>query len=158
RADDGTPFYVMKLLSGENLRARIAGRTFDERIALLPTLIAIADAVAYAHHRGIVHRDLKPANAIVGEFGETSVIDWGRAGAVGAEMEASEEVVAGDIDVTRSGAVVGTPAYMPPEQARGEPVSVRADVYGLGALCYHVLCGAPPYDGDDTVKVFAQVL
>ncbi|MEO7733267.1 MAG: serine/threonine-protein kinase, partial [Kofleriaceae bacterium] len=78
RWPDGTPFYAMKLVSGRSLRALIAERkTVDERIGLLHHVIAVADAIAYAHGRSIIHRDLKPANVIVGDFGETVVIDWG---------------------------------------------------------------------------------
>ena len=80
RWPDGTPFYAMKLVSGRPLRALIAERkTVDERIGLLHHVIAVADAIAYAHGRNIIHRDLKPANVIVGDFGETVVIDWGLA-------------------------------------------------------------------------------
>jgi serine/threonine protein kinase len=77
---DGTPFYAMKLVSGRPLRDLIAERkTVDERLALLHHAIAVADAIAYAHGKNIIHRDLKPANVIVGDFGETVVIDWGLA-------------------------------------------------------------------------------
>src|SRR5512140_356351 len=80
RWPDGTPFYAMKLVAGRSLRDLIAERTtVDARIGLLHHVIAVADAIAYAHGRGIIHRDLKPANVIVGDFGETIVIDWGLA-------------------------------------------------------------------------------
>jgi tetratricopeptide (TPR) repeat protein len=167
RDDDGAPYYVMRLLDGQTLRARIADRPFDERIALLPTLIAVAEAVAYAHHHGVVHRDLKPSNVIVGEFGETFVIDWGLARAVGEAPDAGGAGGAGGASpdeapaapgVTATGAVVGTPAYMAPEQARGESVDRRVDVYGLGALLYHVLVGEPPYRGETAKEILARVL
>ena len=78
---DGEPFYAMKLVAGESLdqRDRAARRSLDERLALLPNVIAVADALAYAHGQRVIHRDLKPANVLVGEFGETVVIDWGLA-------------------------------------------------------------------------------
>src|SRR5262245_24092437 len=77
---DGTPFYTMKLVSGRSLRELIdEARTLEDRLALLPRVLAVADAIAYAHARGVIHRDLKPANIIVGEYGETVVIDWGLA-------------------------------------------------------------------------------
>ncbi len=80
RWSDGTPFYAMKLVAGRRLRELLAERTtVAERIGLLHHVIAVADAIAYAHGRNIIHRDLKPANVIVGDFGETIVIDWGLA-------------------------------------------------------------------------------
>jgi len=116
---DGTPFYAMKLIAGRPLRDLIAGcKTIDERIALLHHVIAVADAMAYAHDHGIIHRDLKPANVIVGDFGETVVIDWGLAKNV-AEAEASvpAELVVGrggtagrpGDQLTAAGCVMGTP-------------------------------------------------
>ncbi len=143
----GEPFLVMRLVPGRSLERSIAdAETPAERIALLPHAIAAADALAYAHDQGIVHRDLKPSNIVVGAFGETVVIDWGlakdlrstdpEAAGVGAPVESTA--------VTRDGAVMGTPAYMPPEQAAGLPVDARADVYALGAILYQTLAGAPP--------------
>jgi len=151
RWPDGTPFYAMKLVSGRPLKQLIqSAATLGERLALLPHVVAVADALAYAHDRGIVHRDLKPSNLIVGEFGETIVIDWGLA----KDARMAEPVpamglepVSADDDLTRTGAVLGTPSYMPPEQARGEDIDERADVYALGAVLYHLLGGSPPYGG-----------
>ena len=143
RWSDGTPFYAMKLVSGRPLRDLIAERkTVDERIGLLHHVIAVADALAYAHGRGIIHRDLKPANVIVGEFGETVVIDWGLA----KDLSAAEETTAGggpfranhDDGLTSAGTVLGTPAYMSPEQARGEPVDQRTDVFAIGAMLWEL--------------------
>ena len=107
-------------------------------------MIAVADALAYAHSENVIHRDLKPANVLVGEFGETVVIDWGLAKDLGAPGDPKESLqlrLRATAEETVSGSVVGTPAYMPPEQARGEAVDERADVYALGALLYHVLAG-----------------
>ncbi|HET7506308.1 MAG TPA: WD40 repeat domain-containing serine/threonine protein kinase [Kofleriaceae bacterium] len=143
RWPDGTPFYAMKLVSGRPLRELIAERkTAEERLGLLHHVIAVADAIAYAHGRRIVHRDLKPANVIVGEFGETVVIDWGLA----KDLNASDEPELGegspatgrDSELTVEGMVLGTPAYMAPEQARGEPVDERADVFAIGAMLWEL--------------------
>jgi WD40 repeat protein len=140
---DGTPFYAMKLVSGRPLRDLIAERmSVDERIGLLHHVIAVADAIAYAHGKNIIHRDLKPANVIVGDFGETVVIDWGLA----KDISAAEEpmVRAGpfrehrDDGLTSAGTVLGTPAYMAPEQARGEPVDQRADVFAIGTMLWEL--------------------
>ena len=157
----GEPFYAMKLVAGRSLGAVIAERrSLEERLALLPNVIAAADALAYAHGQQIIHRDLKPANVLVGDFGETVVIDWGLAkdarSPVVVPADESERAPErpGDSDLTRTGAVLGTPAYMPPEQARGEDVDERADVYALGAVLYHVMGGSPPYggSGDDVLS------
>jgi serine/threonine protein kinase len=143
----GEPYLVMKHVLGQSLDRVIAdAESLDDRLALLPHLIAVADALAYAHDQGIVHRDLKPSNVVVGAFGETVVIDWGLA----KDLRAAEADEPGRgrapiaSDLTVDGAVLGTPAYMSPEQAAGEPVDVRADVYALGAMLYQSLTGAPP--------------
>jgi len=143
RWPDGTPFYAMKLVSGRSLRELIAERTsVDERIALLHHVIAVADAIAYAHGRHIIHRDLKPGNVIVGEFGETIVIDWGLAKDLSETDEPSPEGgpfrAARDEQLTSTGSVLGTPAYMAPEQARGEPVDQRADVFAIGTMLWEL--------------------
>jgi eukaryotic-like serine/threonine-protein kinase len=159
---DGEPFYAMKLLDGKALNELIKARrdSLPERLALLPNVIAAADAMAYAHDKKVIHRDLKPHNIMVGEFGETVVIDWGLAKALdaplGSELASSSDVPSGDgsgsgagsgsgSGETMAGAVLGTPAYMPPEQARGERVDQRADVYSLGAVLYHLLRGSMPF-------------
>jgi WD40 repeat protein len=140
---DGTPFYAMKLVAGRSLRDLLAERTtVDERIALLHHVIAVADAIAYAHGRNIIHRDLKPSNVIVGDFGETVVIDWGLA----KDITTTEPSYPGggpfranpDDGLTSAGSVLGTPAYMAPEQERGEHVDQRADVYAIGAMLWEL--------------------
>ncbi|HEX7842740.1 MAG TPA: WD40 repeat domain-containing serine/threonine-protein kinase [Kofleriaceae bacterium] len=143
RWPDGTPFYAMKLVSGRSLRDLIAERpSVEQRIGLLHHVIAVADAIAYAHGRHIIHRDLKPANVIVGEFGETIVIDWGLA-----KDLTSAEVPAADggafrnhrnKDLTSAGSILGTPTYMAPEQQRGEPVDQRADVFAIGVMLWEL--------------------
>ena len=149
---DGAPFYAMKWVEGRSLHDLIEARpTLDERLALVPHVIAIADALAYAHAVGVIHRDLKPANVLVGDFGETIVIDWGlalEAGAVDPPRADAAPISAPRL--TSVGSVIGTPAYMPPEQARGDAVDARADVYALGATLYHVIAGAHPYADAET--------
>jgi len=153
RWPDGTPFYSMKLVAGRSLKELIAAcSSIDERLRLLDHVIAVADAVAYAHGRRIIHRDLKPGNVIVGEFGETVVIDWGLAkdlsGAEDKRLGEGPYRVSHIDDFTTTGAVLGTPAYMPPEQERGDPVDERADVFAIGAMLWE-LCAVqrvPPSD------------
>ena len=170
----GDPFYAMKLVSGQPLSTPIAAaRSLAERLALLPHVLDVAEAIAYAHSRGVIHRDLKPANVLVGKFGETVVIDWGLGKDLGddapseqvetAAVELQGEPVEGalepdDDELTRAGAVMGTPAYMPPEQARGEAVGPAADVYALGAILYHVLSGRSPYERGTGLEVLGRVL
>jgi eukaryotic-like serine/threonine-protein kinase len=146
----GEPFLVMKLVLGQSL-ARVVkdADTREDRLALLPDVLAAAEAVAYAHDQGIVHRDLKPSNILLGAFGETVVLDWGLAKDLRAQDPSPDrdrgqmgiQPIGGD---TAVGAIVGTPSYMSPEQADGKPVDLRADVYALGAILYFVLSGTAP--------------
>jgi WD40 repeat protein len=160
---EGRPYYVMKLLSNGRTLKQVVGEAagLAARMALLPNVIAVADAIAYAHSVGIIHRDIKPSNVILGPFGETVVIDWGLAKDLDAQAPADETVTAPyrveTGELTSAGAVVGTACYMPPEQARGESIDPRADVYALGALLYHVLDGAPPFNGLDARDVINRV-
>ena len=129
---DGRLFYAMDLVKGEDLRARL------EKGALAPEEAAriaaeVARALAHAHEAGLVHRDVKPANVLLDESGRVRIMDFGLA----------KESHAGT--VTLSHHVLGTPAFMAPEQARGEEVDARSDVYGVGALLYAMLAGRPPY-------------
>lgn len=139
----GEPFFVMRQARGQPLSKRLAAaRTLDERLVLLGPVVTAVDAVAFAHSRGVVHRDLKPDNLLVGSFGEIFVADWGLA----KRMRDPEVPIGLDSPVvepteTRDGTVLGTPAYMPPEQVEGRPVDARADVYALGAILYEVLSG-----------------
>ena len=148
KREDGRYYYTMKEVQGRTLYEVIKavhkqareGQSIDGTWnfrRLISVFERLCDAVAYAHSRGVVHRDLKPDNLMVGAFGEVVVLDWGLA------MRYPAESTVG----TR---VAGTPAYMPPEQARGElqTVGPRWDVYALGAILYHILSGRVPYDGD----------
>jgi eukaryotic-like serine/threonine-protein kinase len=162
RWPDGTPFYTMRLVWGANLAHAIAGtKTFADRLALLPHVLAVTDALAYAHSQRIVHRDLKPGNILVGEFGETVVIDWGLAKDL--EHDPPTETVHREspetpIGLTTVGSVMGTPGFMAPEQASGQPIDERADVYALGAILYNVLAGSVPYADTHGRGTAAQVI
>ena len=154
---DGTPFYVMRFVDGDSLDVLQSRTTsVEQRLELLPTLINVADTMGYVHSQGIAHRDLKPNNVLVGRFGEVVIIDWGLAkelpkkAALGprrpsfenmaaAEPEAQDESYPPTEISTRAGDVLGTPAFMAPEQANGEAVDCRADVYALGAMLWHLL-------------------
>lgn len=155
----GRPFYTMRLLRGRPFSAAIAEQvSLEGRLGLLRRYLDACNAVAYAHAEGVVHRDLKPANIMVGGFGETQVVDWGLAARVGgaARVEPAGGEVDGDPTATRSGAVLGTPAYMSPEQARGEPVGPAADVWSLGAILYELLSGRLPRERGSSDEVLAR--
>ena len=134
---DGRMFYVMKLVSGPRLDEHAAQRPLFERLRLFTR---ICEPVAFAHAHGVVHRDLKPDNIMIGAFGEVMVMDWGVAqvsemGNCSGQMANCGEQLS---------AVVGTRAYMPPEQAHGEVVDARADVFALGGILHFLLTGTAP--------------
>jgi len=162
--EDGTPFYSMRLVSGETLARRMAAaRTMRERLALLPAIVRLAHTLAFAHEHGVVHRDVKPDNVILGKHGETVLLDWGIAkvrGEVGERVDAVEAALGetGTTNATVAGTLLGTPAYMAPEQAsaRVADVDERTDVFAVGAVLYHLLTGRPPYDGPTTHAIVLQ--
>ena len=169
---DGRRYFTMKEVRGRTLSAVIgevhrasmgeswevapSGYTFRR---LVDAFTRVCEAVAYAHNRGVTHRDLKPANIMVGQFGEVLVLDWGLA-RVG-EAPDGQPVVTPRLQgalLTQYGAVSGTPAYMSPEQARGQTATSASDVYSLGAILYEILSGRPPFEGPNAGVVLAQVL
>ena len=164
---EGRVYFTMQLVRGEELTKIIAhvhaGQSEWSLTRALGVLLKVCEAMAFAHDSGVIHRDLKPDNVMVGKHGEVYVMDWGLArhdsGADSGERPASlagvrtdrEELrdsAAGSPLVTLEGSVVGTPCYMPPEQAEGRvrEVGPLADVYAVGAILYHLLAGRPPYD------------
>jgi tetratricopeptide (TPR) repeat protein len=155
---DGRLYFTMKLVRGRTLAEMLADGTGAGRLPeLLGVFEKVCQAVAFAHSRGVIHRDLKPANVMVGAFGEVQVMDWGLAKVLahglensgeGGNGEWSRQAAASTVDDRKTG-VIGTPAYMPPEQDRGaaEEMDERADVFGLGAILCEILTGQPPYPG-----------
>jgi serine/threonine protein kinase/tetratricopeptide (TPR) repeat protein len=175
---DGRPFYAMRFIRGDSLKQAIehfhadarmktvaGGRSLELR-KLLRRFLDVCNAIGYAHSRGVLHRDIKPGNIIVGRHGETLVVDWGLAKARGradsAESADERPLVpssASGSAETLPGSALGTPAYMSPEQARGdlEAMGPRSDVYSLGATLYCLLTGRPPVADDDLGAVLRAV-
>lgn len=170
--DPELPFYTMRFVHGRTLseaardyHARRAARIADplELATLLNAFVSACQTVAYAHSRGIIHRDLKGENIELGEFGEVIVLDWGFAKVLHDPEESLETLPEIEpttlVTHTLAGQVLGTPAYMAPEQASGcaERIDERTDVYGLGAILYEIITGRPPFDGSDTQEVLRKV-
>lgn len=178
RLPDGRWYFTLKEISGRTLGAVIAevhgavqnglweasasGWTFRR---LMEAFLRVCETVAYAHTRRVLHRDLKPSNVMVGTFGEVLVLDWGLAKVrESSSLPQGEGTPLGTIRSregameTRAGQILGTPAYMSPEQARGEPLGPASDVYALGAILYEILSGHPPYEGGDAFAIVRKVL
>jgi serine/threonine protein kinase/formylglycine-generating enzyme required for sulfatase activity len=176
---DGRPFYAMRFVKGDNLgdaikRFHAAERTGRDPGAralefrkLLGRFVDVCNAIAYAHSKGVLHRDLKPDNVMLGKYGETLVVDWGLAKAIGQadpSLHPDEEPVApssgGSGVETLPGKALGTPQFMSPEQAAGEldRLGPQSDVYSLGATLYTVLTGRLAFEGRDVGVVLQKVL
>jgi serine/threonine protein kinase/tetratricopeptide (TPR) repeat protein len=173
RPSDQSPFYTMRFVRGRTLAE--AAAAYHQRLArreagrlelreLLGAFVGICNAVAYAHSRGVLHRDLKPQNVVLGDYGEVVVLDWGLAKLMNqaeADVEAAPPVMASsEAEATVHGQVLGTPAYMAPEQAEGrlDLLGPATDTYGLGAILYEILAGQPPFTGAETATVLRQVV
>jgi len=158
---DGVRAIVMELVAGDTLAGRLAsGATSGRAVALtlsqtLDIARQLADALDAAHERGIIHRDLKPANIKITPDGVVKVLDFGIA-----KVAAAEDAVAATVTshATEVGAVIGTAAYMSPEQARGQSVDKRTDIWAFGCVLYEMLTGRPAYEGGSTSDTIAAVL
>jgi serine/threonine protein kinase len=156
---DGHPFLVMELVNGPTLNDLLHGSmlTLTRAVEIIQD---IAEALTDAHHQGIIHRDIKPSNVVLNHRNEVKVLDFGLAKQVN-----EEQAQAADPDAqtmlatrTRSGAVVGTPLYLSPEQATGSPVDARSDLFALGALLYECITGKPAFNGMSAIEIAAKVI
>ena len=141
-ADGETQFIVMEFIEGRTLEDFMSAGGRFTTVHAVEVAEKICDALAYAHIAGVIHRDIKPANVMVTRNGEVKVMDFGIA-----------RIVAGPQTAPQTSAVLGTAAYISPEQAQGQPVDGRSDIYSLGAVLYEMLTGQPPFTGDSPVAV-----
>ncbi|MDP7035322.1 MAG: protein kinase, partial [Planctomycetota bacterium] len=172
-------YYSMKLVQGKTLAETLALCRPGGRLGVygrgraLRDFLKVCEAMALAHSRGVIHRDLKPSNIMLGAFGEVVVMDWGLAKQIDTGRDSHESEILGPFGVSRDsvtsgssspyttveGAVMGTAAYMPPEQAAGQisEIDVRSDIYSLGAILYEILTLTPPFRGRDRNVLMDQV-
>jgi TolB-like protein/Tfp pilus assembly protein PilF len=159
---EGRPFIVMALLEGQTLRHRLGSRlTVDDALGLA---LQIVDGLDAAHAKGIIHRDIKPANLFLTNRGEVKILDFGLArraaerGPEGAAPAGDRTTQALPAELTSPGQAIGTVAYMSPEQARGEPLDARSDLFSAGAVLYELFTGRRAFDGETMAAVFASLL
>jgi len=160
----GRPFFVMELLEGQSLNERICGKPVPI-LELVDLAAQTCDALQAAHAKGIVHRDIKPANVFLTANGQIKILDFGLAKLVeeshstATTVTATEaEIIARAITRTRIGRLMGTPAYLSPEQARGEEVDARTDIFSFGLVLYEMATGRPAFRGQTSGELINAIL
>src|ERR1043166_6449425 len=157
--EEGEPYIVMELIKG----ATLGELMLTEKLTVgrsIEIIKQVGEALAEAHHHGIIHRDIKPTNVAINERGRVKVLDFGLAKQVAlsphADSDPEQQTLLGSH--TREGGIVGTPLYLSPEQALGNPIDVRSDLFSLGGLLYECIAGKPPFFGKSTADICAKVL
>jgi serine/threonine protein kinase len=154
---NGVRFITMELVEGQPLSSLIppCGLSLDR---LVGVAIPLADALAAAHAKGITHRDLKPANIMVGADSRVTVLDFGLAKLHESSSAAAGATTLPTAEMTHDGRIVGTVAYMSPEQAEGKPIDHRSDLFSLGVILYEMATGGRPFTGDTSVSIISSIL
>lgn len=163
--DDGSLYFTMEEIRGETLwdllkKKKIRGMDGKGLMELLEIFLKVCQGMEYAHAGGVIHRDLKPSNIAVGTHGEVIIMDWGIAKKVGVEEVEGEE--SEDLEMaeglTLKGSILGTPGYLSPEQAQGQEVDEKTDVYSLGAILYQMIALSTPFQGSTKEKLVATLM
>ncbi|MBU1219161.1 serine/threonine protein kinase [Myxococcota bacterium] len=164
--ENGRACYIMKMVKGKTLHELIQERNFIGRLELLHNFIQFCNTIEFAHSKGVIHRDLKPANVMIGEFGETVVLDWGLAKIKGEKDHRSSDLfvdpdkIRENLGETTDGTLIGTPLYMSPEQAMGklDDIDESSDIYALGAAIYELLTKQPVFSSRNPREVLDMVV
>ena len=173
-SEDGRPFYAMRFIEGDTLddaitrfyetHENISNDSSLEFRSILNHFVSVCKTIAYAHNRGILHRDIKPANVMLGRYGETLVVDWGLAMAIGRQGQFKHDdeqtlMPSGLTNRESSNGLAGTPAYMSPEHVAGsDELEPASDVYALGSTLYKILTGRVPFDAESLAELRQKII